>query len=143
MARNHKRVGSDGEQAAVVFLETAGYRIVDMNVRPLGGRARGEIDLIAWEGESLVFVEVKTRRKAVGAQGSPSEAVHSRKRRQLLHLARAYIGHHELDDVPCRFDVLEVVEDAAGTVHFQLFAAAFDANDADVSLVIRGSTMLE
>jgi len=79
MADVRKTIGSRGEEETVAFLETRGYSIVDTNVRPLGGMARGEIDVIAWDGEYLVFCEVKTRRVMTGAQGTPAEAVHARK----------------------------------------------------------------
>ena len=71
--------------------------------------ARGEIDVIAWDGEYLAFVEVKTRRTALGAQGSPAEAVGLRKQQQITRLALAYLAKHELDNVSCRFDVVAVV----------------------------------
>ena len=109
----------------MTFLETRGYAIVDTNVRPLGGMARGEIDIIAWDGEYLVFCEVKTRRMAVGAQGTPAEAVHLQKQKQLTRLALAYLAKHDLDDVPCRFDVVEVVRRPPAPARFTLLRDAF------------------
>lgn len=130
-SRNHKTVGALGEAETAAFLERRGYRLIDANVRPLEGMARGEIDLIAWQDETLVFIEVKTRRTALGAQGRPSEAVDRRKRTQLVALATAYLAKHSLDDVPCRFDVVEVVEDRGHRRSFSLLVNAFDAADAD------------
>ena len=120
-----KTIGTRGEAETVAFLETRGYRIVDTNVRPLGGMARGEIDVIAWDGEYLVFCEVKTRRVAVGSQGTPAEAVHFGKQKQLTRLALAYLAKHELDDVPCRFDVVEVVRRPPAPARFTLLRDAF------------------
>ena len=125
MADARKTVGSRGEAETVAFLETRGYLIVDTNVRPLGGMARGEIDVVAWDGEYLVFCEVKTRRVAAGRQGTPAEAVHARKQAQLTRLAWAYIAKHELDDVSCRFDVVEVVRCPPAPARFTLLRNAF------------------
>jgi len=125
MAEARKTIGSRGEAETVTFLETRGYAIVDTNVRPLGGMARGEIDVIAWDGEYLVFCEVKTRRMAVGAQGTPAEAVHLQKQKQLTRLALAYLAKHDLDDVPCRFDVVEVVRRPPAPARFTLLRDAF------------------
>jgi putative endonuclease len=128
---NHKTFGNDGEAETASFLEGRGYRLVDANVRPLGGSARGEIDLIAWHGNTLVFVEVKTRHAAQGLQGTPAEAVDLRKRRQLVALATAYLAKHDLDDVPCRFDVVEIVKLSHRPWQISLIPNAFDAADAD------------
>jgi len=125
MTEARKTIGSRGEAETVAFLETRGYQIVDTNVRPLGGMARGEIDVIAWEGEYLVFCEVKTRRMASGAQGTPAEAVHFQKQKQLTRLALAYLAKHDLDDVPCRFDVVEVVRRPPAPARFTLLRDAF------------------
>ena len=130
MPRNHKTFGAQGEMVTAAFLESRGYRLVDSNVRPVGGRSRGEIDLIAWHGQFLVFIEVKSRRHARGAQGTPAEAVDRRKRRQLVFLATAYLARHGLDDVPCRFDVVEVIGGGDGIAQFRLLPNAFDASDA-------------
>ncbi len=126
---SRKAVGNAGEQGAADFLAARGYRLVDANVRPEGGMARGEIDLIAWDGSVLVFVEVKTRRTAHGAQGTPGEAITRAKRRQLVSLAQAYLAHHNLDDVPCRFDVVEATPRADGVLCYSLLQNAFDGSD--------------
>ena len=125
MAEPRKTIGARGEAETVAFLETRGYAIVDTNVRPLGGMARGEIDVIAWDGEYLVFCEVKTRRVASGSQGTPAEAVHARKQLQLTQLALAYLAKHNLDDVDCRFDVVEVVRRPPAPARFTLLRNAF------------------
>ncbi len=125
MTDARKATGARGERETLDFLEARGYRVVDTNVRPLGGMARGEIDVIAWDGEYLVFCEVKTRRTALGNQGTPAEAVDARKQRQLTRLALAYIAKHDLDDVPCRFDVVEVVRRPPHPPQIRLLRDAF------------------
>ena len=129
MTDARKSTGARGEADSVAFLEAQGYKIVDTNVRPLGGMARGEIDVIAWDGEFLVFCEVKTRRMAVGAQGTPAEAVHYQKQKQLTRLALAYLAKHDLDDVPCRFDVVEVVRRPPAPARLTLLRDAFSPMD--------------
>jgi putative endonuclease len=123
-----KRIGTCGEADTAAFLEARGYHIVDANIRPIGGRRRGEIDLVAWDGDCLVFVEVKTRRARLAANVSPAEAVDWRKRRQLLRLAYAYIARYNLNDIPCRFDVVEVLWHGTAP-SFNIIVSAFDAGD--------------
>lgn len=129
MPEHHKAFGARGEADTAAFLEAHGYRLIDANVRPLGGLARGELDLIAWQGDTLVFIEVKTRRRARGEQGTPAEAVNAPKQKQLTALASAYLAHHNLDDVPCRFDVVEVIERDGIPPRFTLLPGAFDATE--------------
>ncbi len=132
MTETNKTTGAAGERDTLAFLEAQGYRVVDTNVRPLGGMARGEIDVIAWDGEYLVFVEVKTRRAALGEQGTPAEAVDVRKQKQLTRLALAYLAKHNLDDVACRFDVVTIVRPRSGPARFTLLRNAFvPVTDAD------------
>lgn len=136
-------VGRIGEAAAQQLLERRGYRIVDVNVR--FGKTRGligEIDIVAWDGPTLCFVEVKTRRQQrFFPGGSPAEAVTPAKQRQITRLALAYAGQHELlagdaDEVALRFDVVSVVlspgrdEEAPATVRrADLIQGAFLAPD--------------
>lgn len=98
---DRRMVGLEGEAVARRFLEGLGFRIVEENF----SCRLGEIDLIAQDGEVLVFVEVKARRSV--RFGSPAEAVHARKQRQILRVAEAYMKEHRLR-VPCRVDVVAV-----------------------------------
>ncbi len=97
-----RALGRVGEAAALEALRSRGYRIVACNVR----LRRGELDIVAVERGTVVFVEVKARRSA--AHGTPAEAVTARKRRALVRLAAAYLARRGWSDRPCRFDVAEV-----------------------------------
>jgi putative endonuclease len=102
--------GQRGEDAAAQMLVRRGYKIIARNWRA-GNALRGEIDCIAWtrgeRGERvLAFVEVKTRRD--NNQGAPQEAVTRAKQRQISRLANAYISLHRIENIACRFDVVEV-----------------------------------
>lgn len=102
MTRRRRELGRIGEELAAAYLESAGFRIRERNVRLRGG----EIDIVAHDGPVLVFVEVRTRRG--GELGGPLESVDRRKQRKLLFLARAYLQSRGLGDAPCRFDVVGI-----------------------------------
>lgn len=91
-----------GEGLAALYLRLKGYRIEVRNWRC----SLGEIDIVAWDGDTLVFVEVKTRTS--GAAGSPEEAVTAQKRRRLVRLAQALLAQRGGEAPPCRFDVVAV-----------------------------------
>lgn len=93
-------LGARGERVAARYLRRRGYAIVRRNYR---GR-HGEVDLIALDGEVLVFVEVKTR--AQDRYGDPLEAVDVRKQRQIVGVAEEFIRAHDLHDRAVRFDVV-------------------------------------
>ncbi len=101
----HLQTGSQGETAAYIFLRGVGYRIVATNFRV--PQNRGEIDLIAWDGEVLCFIEVKTR---IGEGLMPPEAaVDAAKRSHIRSVARSYLRRLPGEqDPPCRFDVVSV-----------------------------------
>jgi putative endonuclease len=121
---NHKTVGNDGEAAAVRFLEQNCYRVIDTNVRPLAGMRRGEIDIVAWFGDVLCIIEVKTR---ASHRFDATDAITITKRRQLTRLAQAYINRHKLADNECRFDVICVYNLVDGREPvIQHIPAAFD-----------------
>jgi putative endonuclease len=92
--------GRVGEDDAVRWLESQGYRVVERNVVNHGG----EMDLVAREGETLCFVEIKAR--ATGAYGPAVAAVDARKQRRISRAAALYLATHGLHNAPCRFDVL-------------------------------------
>jgi putative endonuclease len=91
-----------GETLAALLLRCKGYRIAARNWRC----SFGEIDIIAWEREMLVFVEVKARRDR--ALGAPEEAVTTAKQQRLVRLAQAYLATRSGPPPPCRFDVIAV-----------------------------------
>lgn len=102
MSASRQQLGAAGEEAAAQFLRARRYTIVARNYRcPLG-----EIDLVALDGRTLVFVEVKTRRGA--SFGSPFDAVDARKQRQVTRAAQHYISTHRLEHRLARFDVVGV-----------------------------------
>lgn len=97
--------GQRGEEQAVRHLEERGCIIIERNWRA-GNAQRGELDIIARDGKTLCFIEVKARTSTI--LGQPQEAVTPAKQRRISRLANAYVSNHKLDDVPCRFDVVEV-----------------------------------
>lgn len=97
-----KFLGRAGEIKAAEFLENKGYEILKKNYKT----HIGEIDIVAKDGECVVFVEVKTR--VNDDFGAPSEAVTYKKREKYYKVASEYLIRNELTDVPCRFDVVEI-----------------------------------
>lgn len=93
-------LGDRGEREAGRFLRRRGFRILVRGYRT----ARGEIDLIARDGDTLVFVEVKTRR-----HGEPAEAVNAEKQRRLTLAALRFLKEHGLLEQRTRFDVVAIV----------------------------------
>jgi putative endonuclease len=102
--------GIKGEEEAARFLARCGYAILDKNVRTRAG----EIDLVAREGKTLVFVEVKTRRDLEG--DPPQAAVNTRKQNRLGKLAHGYLKLKRLREMPCRFDVVSIIVNDEGGV---------------------------
>ncbi|RKY05697.1 YraN family protein [Candidatus Poribacteria bacterium] len=98
-----KRLGEEGERIAARFLQGKGYKILERNVR-IG---RGEIDIVALDGDTIVLVEVKARRGT--GYGLPAEAVTPGKRRQLSKLALLYLRKKGWLDRSARFDVVSVL----------------------------------
>lgn len=109
----HVALGRRGEALAAAFLERAGYALVAANFElPVGRNLRGaivraEIDLVAYEGETLCFVEVKTR--ASDWFAAPEANVDRRKQRQITRAARVYRRTFGLNAAPYRYDVVSVI----------------------------------
>ena len=101
MADPRRTTARWGEALAALFLRLKGYRVEARNWRcPLG-----EIDIVAREGKTLVFVEVKARTGT--SAGPPEEAVDARKQRRLIQLAQAYLAKRG-EEAACRFDVIAI-----------------------------------
>jgi putative endonuclease len=102
MTRERLALGQLGEDLARKRLKDLGYRVLETNYRC----ALGEIDLIARDGDTLVFVEIKTRRNQPSSLAK--EAVHKRKQGQLSKVALAYLKHKNLWGTKARFDVVAI-----------------------------------
>jgi putative endonuclease len=120
MSLARQALGKAGESLACAELERRGYVVLERRYRRRGG----EIDIIARDGNVVVFVEVKARE---GRHfGEASEAVTARKRRRLTRLALDYLARHRLTARACRFDVVSIhVENEIPAV--EVFQNAFDA----------------
>ena len=109
----HLALGQRGEELAAAHLERAGFMLVAANFKlPVGRNLRGaivnaEIDLVAYEGETLCFVEVKTR--ASDWFAAPEQNVDRRKQRQITRAARVYRRTFGLTGTPYRYDVVSVI----------------------------------
>jgi putative endonuclease len=113
------RLGQEGEEAAVRFLKKKRFKIVERGFRML----RGEIDIIAYDRATLVFIEVKTR--SGEGFGLPEESVTFAKQDQLRRIAQGYLLKKRLGDVPCRFDVISVSAGPVGRSSIRHIENAF------------------
>ena len=106
---DHITTGTHGEEEALRYLASRGFSLLSRNWRPSGRGKNLELDLVGrWE-QSLVFVEVKTRRAAVfDATDGPSGIYNFTlaKQRAIIRAARAYLAENGLWDAPCRFDLV-------------------------------------
>ena len=114
MTRQRQALGKHGEDLAVAELERRGYAVLARRYRT----RHGEIDVVARDGETIVFVEVKA--KVTAEFGTAAEAVTPRKQRRVASMAVEYLARHRLTARPCRFDVVAI---DAGVV--TVFASAF------------------
>lgn len=112
-------LGKSGEDVACEELRRRGYAILERRYRT----RFGEIDIIARDGPTTVFVEVKTR--AVNDFGGGAAAVTTWKQRRVAQMAVDYVSRHGLRDRPCRFDVVTVDLAGAGA-HVEVYPHAFD-----------------
>lgn len=100
-ALSTKILGKKGEDLTAAHLQGLGYRILGRNLRT----SEGEIDLLAEDGEWLVFVEVRTRR---GREfGTPQESITASKKERLIRVAEAYLEEHPQDS-PWRIDIIAI-----------------------------------
>lgn len=121
-ADSRQTLGREGETLAARELERRGYEILVRGFRVRGG----EIDIVARDGLSLVFVEVRTR--AGDRCGTASESITRRKQLQIARVARAYLATQTTRPEPCRFDVVAVdFEEDGSAPRVTVYVGAFDA----------------
>jgi putative endonuclease len=121
-----KLFGQAGESAAEEFLRHKGYRIVARNLRS----SVGELDLVAEDGQVLVFIEVKARR--TDAYGGAIYAVHQRKQEKVIRLAAQYLARHHIKDRLCRFDVVLLQGSNAVAPQIEHIQNAFEVSGNDL-----------
>src|SRR5436853_7497734 len=120
-----KPLGRRGEDAAARYLRRLGYIILARGHRD----NIGELDLVAVDGRTVVFIEVKTRTSHDA--GHPADAVDDGKQRRLTRLALSYMKRHDLLECSARFDVVAVTWPARGRPMIEHFKNAFEATGFD------------
>ena len=113
-------VGNHGEELAATFLLRSGLKIIERNFRCKGG----EVDIVAKDGSTFVFIEVKTSKSL--AYGVPQLAVTPFKQRQISKAALTWLARHHLHDPPARFDVIAIVLDKNYSHQLEHIKNAFD-----------------
>lgn len=119
MSGNRQNIGRRGEDIAAGYLEHQGYQIITRNFRT----RLGEIDIIAKDQSSIVFIEVKS--KTGMGFGTPASAVTLKKQRQISKVALFYLTEHGLGDSPARFDVVSV-QFSGSSSEVELITDAFE-----------------
>ena len=109
--------GRKSEILGIDHLRSLGYRIVTSPYRT----KTGEVDVIAWDGDVLAFIEVKARKN----EDPPEDSVGAQKRQRVIRAADAYIRRYRLHDKPFRFDILAVTAIPGRKPGFRLFRDAF------------------
>jgi len=109
------------EQQARRFLKRKRYKIIARNYRCTAG----EIDIIARDGQTIAFVEVKSRTSTEA--GRPQENISQTKKTRLLRAAKAFLASNGWQDRPCRFDVVTVVADGSGPPDIEHYIDAWQA----------------
>ena len=118
MAKRTKSLGRKSEELAVAFLRKNGYRILERNY----SCRSGEIDVVACEGDTICFVEVKSRRSE--DYGAPETGVTRSKMRRITNVALCYLTQKRVQDADCRFDVVSVLMKESKP-EIELFRGAF------------------
>ena len=118
-------IGRQGEELASRFLKRKGYRIIERNYRCRWG----EIDIVAREGRTYCFIEVRTRRSL--SLGLPEESITAHKQRQMVKAARAYLSKVELEECgyEVRFDIVSIVLSPPFSSRVEIIKGAFEVEE--------------
>jgi putative endonuclease len=119
VTRERLDLGKEGEDLALKEVESLGYQCIARNYRC----SLGELDLVARDGETLVFIEIKTRKGK--SLDYAKEAVHARKQRQMSKVALAYMKKNKCEDARARFDVV-VIHQRGLDKEIEVIRNAFD-----------------
>jgi putative endonuclease len=116
-------LGQRAERIAASQIAQMGYRLWQTNFRC----RYGEIDIIAWDGDCLAFVEVRSHYSR--DFGTPRESIAARKQSRLSMTAQVFLSENNLHEATCRFDVVEVVFAKGAPPAIEVIQGAFDAPD--------------
>jgi ribonuclease HII len=116
-----REVGESGEVVACAHLRRLGWEVLATRYHC----REGEVDIVARQGDTVCFVEVKARR----GRSTPAESVHAHKRARIVKAAESWLFERELGDIACRFDIVEVVFGSDGNARVNLIASAFSAGE--------------
>ena len=119
MSSEKINLGKRGEETAVDFLKQNGYRVLKRNFKI----NLGEIDIVAREGNTVCFIEVKTRTSEI--LGHPFEAISRVKQQKLSRVGLAYLKKNGLMDAPARFDIVSVLTSERGSENVEILKDAF------------------
>ncbi len=120
MTRERSDLGRLGEDLAAERLRQDGYRILARNYR----NPFGEIDIIAQDGQTLCFIEVRTRTETW--HGHPFDSISPAKQRKIIRAARGYLAQQDTEDVDARFDVVAVTPQDNGGYAVEIIKNAFE-----------------
>jgi putative endonuclease len=123
-----RKTGVRGETYAYWYLRHQGYVVIARNFTVPG--MKGELDMVAYDGPMLAFVEVKTRTTAQLGQSRPEDAINHEKRRNLARMARQFLRARHLDNTDWRFDVLAIETRLGQKPTVRLHKAAFGQDNA-------------
>jgi putative endonuclease len=122
MGKESYELGKRGEEAAEKYLLQHGYQLLEKNYHS----QQGEIDIIARDGNFLVFVEVKSY--SFRSYGTPVGAVGKSKKQSIIHAAETYLYKKNIKNTYCRFDVLTIYRRLDGSRAIELYKNAFMVN---------------
>jgi len=113
------RTGKTGEDLAANYLEEKGHTILERNY----SFERAEVDIVAYNGRQIIFVEVKTRKST--SFGEPEDSVTDAKKKSLFKVAEAWLYERKMDGAPVRFDIISVLLQPEKNPQVKHFEGAF------------------
>jgi len=113
-------LGQEGEELAAAFLKNQGYKIQERNFK----NNLGEIDIVAWDVDTLCFIEVKRRTSEL--YGTPLYAISKSKQHKLSQVALSYLKYHHLMNIKSRFDIVSIIRNDQGEECVDVLKDAFD-----------------
>jgi len=116
-----RKKGQEGEDLAVKMLMEKGFKIIERNYF-FGDKDRGEIDIIAQDKDTLVFVEVKMRKSF--KYGPAIDGITEKKKKQVRKLASIYLYEKKINNVNCRFDAV-IIQFKDGNINIEHYEDAF------------------